>query len=132
MEQDTTHSPTPYQRLGEAEGVRRLVERFYHVMDTDPRARAVRAVHGPSLSEASGKLQDFLAGWLGGPPLYVLKYGHPRMRMRHMSFAIGKMEMEQWLYCMGKAMDEQGVAPSLRTELEAAFTGLAERIRNRD
>lgn len=131
MSSNPTNPLTPYQVLGEAAGIARLVERFYLIMDTDPRAQAVRAVHGPSLKEASEKLQDFLSGWLGGPPLFMLKYGHPRMRMRHMNFAIGEQEKEEWLYCMNKAMSEVGVPADMMRNLQVAFQELAEKIKNK-
>ncbi len=132
MSSNPTNLLTPYQAIGEAAGIARLVERFYWIMDTDPKAQAVRAVHGPSLKEAAEKLRDFLSGWLGGPPLFMIKHGHPRMRMRHMNFAIGKVEREQWLYCMRKAMADCSLAPELVQGLEKGFTELALKIQNRD
>jgi len=131
MSSNPTNPLTAYQVIGEAAGIARLVERFYLIMDTDPRAQAVRAVHGPSLKEASEKLQDFLSGWLGGPPQFMLKYGHPRMRMRHMNFAIGEKEKEEWLYCMNKAMEEVGLPPELIANLQGPFHDLAEKIKNK-
>ncbi len=130
METKPTDSLSAYQRLGSAEGVAQLVALFYQVMDRDPSARAVRALHGASLEEAQSKLQDFLTGWLGGPPLYVMKYGHPRMRMRHMPFVIGEQEMQQWLYCMTKAMEELQLPIDLKSSLQTGFIALAEKIRN--
>lgn len=131
MSSNPTKSLTAYQVIGEAAGIARLVERFYLIMDTDPRAQAVRAVHGPSLQEASVKLQDFLSGWLGGPPLFMLKHGPPRMRMRHMNFAIGDKEKEEWLYCMNKAMQEVGVPAELMATLQGPLHDLAEKIKNK-
>ncbi len=131
MSSNPTNPLAPYQIIGEAAGIARLVERFYSIMDTDPQAQAVRAVHGPSLQEASEKLQDFLSGWLGGPPLFMLKHGHPRMRMRHMNFAIGEKEKNEWLYCMKKAMTDCGLPMELRENLERGFTELALKIQNR-
>jgi hemoglobin len=132
MSANPTNPLTPYQLIGEAAGIARLVERFYLIMDTDPNARAVRAVHGPSLQEAAEKLQDFLSGWLGGPPLFMLKHGHPRMRMRHMNFAIGAKEREEWLYCMRQAMADCSLPPQLVQGLETGFRELALKIQNRD
>lgn len=130
MSSNPTNPLTAYQIIGEANGIARLVERFYLIMDTDPKAQAVRAVHGPSLKEASEKLQDFLSGWLGGPPLFMMKYGHPRMRMRHMNFAIGEREKDEWLYCMNKAMSDLQLPEALVKSLQGAFHDLAEKIKN--
>ncbi|NIS29878.1 MAG: group II truncated hemoglobin, partial [Actinobacteria bacterium] len=90
---------------GEA-GVRRLVDRFYDLMDTLPEAAEVRALHPRSLHVSREKLFQFLSGWLGGPPLYVERYGHPRLRRRHFPFTIGEREAEQWMLCMRRAIDE--------------------------
>jgi hemoglobin len=132
MEEKPTTSveETLYVKIGGENGVKTLVERFYQIMDTDPKARAVRAVHGPSLKEAQEKLYDFLSGWLGGPPLYLMKHGHPRMRMRHMPFPISSVERDEWLYCMQLAMDECGVGSVEQDAMRAGFRALAFKIQN--
>ena len=101
-------------------------------MDTDPKAHECRALHGKDLSQAKSKLFDFLSGWLGGPPLFEEKYGHPRLRMRHFPFAIGPLERDQWLYCMNQAMEKMSLDVELKNQMRNAFEGLAERVRNKD
>ena len=123
---------TAYEQLGGEKAVHHLVDEFYRIMDSDPAAHAVRAVHPASLESAKLKLKEFLSGWLGGPSIYIEKYGHPRMRMRHMPFPISATERDQWLYCMHKAMDSMSVTGELRTQMDVAFKGLAEQIRNRE
>jgi hemoglobin len=123
---------TPYQQLGAANGLQQLVDHFYSVMDTDPKAHECRALHGKDLSQAKSKLFDFLSGWLGGPPLFEEKYGHPRLRMRHFPFAIGPLERDQWLYCMNQAMEKMSLDVELKNQMRNAFEGLAERVRNKD
>ena len=59
----------------------------------------------------------FLSGWLGGPPLYTDKYGHPMLRARHLPFPIGIAERDQWMACMMQAMHEQGVDTALAERL---------------
>ena len=56
----------------------------------------------------------FLSGWLGGPPLYFHAHGHPMLRARHLPFAIGVKERNQWVACMDQAIAETGVDPLLR------------------
>jgi len=73
----------------------------------------------------------YLSGWLGGPPLYTDKYGHPMLRARHLPFAIGTLERDQWMACMVQAMEETDVPPDLRRALEAAFFKTADWMRNR-
>lgn len=100
---------TPYLIIGEHKGIIDLVENFYNIMQTDPKAIDCLKTHPLTDGKISGltkeKFSDFLCGWLGGENLFVQKYGHPRMRARHIKFKIGDTEKEQWLYCMSLALD---------------------------
>jgi hemoglobin len=81
------------------EQVRALVERFYDIMDSDPKAATIRALHPQDLTRSQEKLFMFLTGWTGGPQLYMERYGHPFLRRRrHSLFAIGESERDQWMY----------------------------------
>jgi len=122
---------TPYARIGGDAGVRALVERFYDLMDVDPAYAHVRATHGASLDSAREKLHHFLSGWLGGPPLYVEKHGYPRLRARHLPFAIGVVERDEWLACMECALADTGVPDDLAQALMPAFFQTADWMRNR-
>jgi hemoglobin len=73
----------------------------------------------------------FLSGWLGGPNLYIERHGHPRLRGRHLPFAIGVAERDQWLACMDQAMGECAVPAGLRERLAQAFFQTADSMRNR-
>ena len=126
------NSPTPYQLLGGDAKVRELVDRFYDLMDFEPSYAQLRAVHGSTLEGAREKLYLFLSGWLGGPSLYTDRYGHPMLRARHLPFAIGITERDQWMACMGQAMEEVEVPQDLRTALTKAFFGTADWMRNRE
>lgn len=112
---------TPFEWIGGEEPVRHLADRFYDLMDLEPSYQALRAAHGSTLQEARQKLFWFLCGWLGGPDHYVERFGHPRLRMRHMPFAIGIVERDQWVACMDQAMQETAVPEALRTRLKASF-----------
>jgi hemoglobin len=125
------HGTTPFDLIGGEEGVRRLVDRFYDLMDSAPEAAAVRALHAPSLRASREKLRLFLTGWTGGPQLYIEKFGHPRLRMRHFPFAVGLRERDEWLWCMDRALDEQPMPDSLREQLRGRFHALADHMRNR-
>ena len=122
---------TPFEWIGGEEGVRALVDRFYDLMDLEPAYQALRAAHGSTLQDARDKLSWFLCGWLGGPDHYVERFGHPRLRMRHMPFSIGALERDQWLACMGQAMTETGVDPVLLERLNKSFFQTADWMRNR-
>ena len=128
--EESSHKATPFDQIGGEPGVQALVERFYDLMDLEPRYRAVRAEHGNVLDDARQKLFWFLCGWLGGPQHYAERFGHPRLRRRHMPFRIGLPERDQWVACMDQAMGEIGVARALRSELRDAFFKTADLMRN--
>lgn len=121
----------PFDWIGGEAQVRALVERFYDLMDLEPNYQALRDSHGSSLQDARDKLFMFLCGWLGGPDLYVERFGHPRLRMRHMPFSIGILERDQWLACMDQAMHEVLVDSVLRERLNKSFFQTADWMRNR-
>lgn len=121
---------TPFEQLGGEPGVRALVDRFYDLMDLEPSLARLRAVHGHSLDEARDKLFWFLCGWLGGPNHFIERFGHPRLRARHLPFKIGIVERDQWLACMYQAMQEQAVPDPLRERLEKSLFETADWMRN--
>jgi hemoglobin len=121
---------TPFDWAGGEAAVRALVDRFYDLMDIEPSYRELRLVHGSTLADARDKLFWFLCGWLGGPSHYTERFGHPRLRMRHMPFAIGVLERDQWLACMDQAMRESDLDPALRTRLSESFSKTADWMRN--
>lgn len=121
---------TPYDLLGGEPGVRALVDRFYDYMDSEPAAAEVRQLHARSLRASRDKLFLFLSGWLGGPDLYVQQYGHPMLRRRHLPFAIGTRERDQWMHCMRKALGDMPIEQTLREKLERAFMATADHMRN--
>ena len=129
---DTSAPPaTPYEWLGGEPAVRQLVDRFYDLMDLEPAYAELRAAHGSTLDDARDKLFWFLCGWLGGPDHYQERFGHPRLRMRHLPFAIGIRERDEWVLCMDQAMRETGVDDALRQRLNQSFFQMADFMRNR-
>ena len=123
---------TPYEMLGGAATVVALVDCFYDLMDETPEYFSIRKLHPPSLEGSREKLKMYLSGWLGGPNLYIEQFGHPRLRARHLPFAIGIDERDQWLACMFSAMEQIGVAEPLKTKLQESFFGTADWMRNKD
>jgi hemoglobin len=106
------------------------VDRFYDIMDSFPEAAKIRGFHATSLKQSREKLFLFLSGWSGGPQLYVERFGHPRLRMRHLPFAIGTVERDQWLWCMNKALEESQLDPRVVGLLRARFAEVADFMRN--
>jgi hemoglobin len=121
---------THYETIGGNDVVKQMVERFYDLMQLEPAYAGIRHLHPLNLDGSREKLYQFLSGWLGGPPLYVDLYGHPRLRARHMHVAIGEAERDQWMSCMTQAMNEIGVDEKLRKELQLAFYKTADFMRN--
>ena len=117
--------------MGGETGIRTLVDRFYDVMDAAPEAKDVRVLHAATLKQSREKLFLFLSGWSGGPPLYIEKYGHPRLRQRHMPFSIGERERDQWLWCMNKALDESDYLPAVKEHLKTRFSEVADFMKNK-
>ncbi|CAN7454542.1 group II truncated hemoglobin [Rhizobacter sp. LjRoot28] len=122
---------TPFEWIGGESAVRALADRFYDLMDLEPGYVGIRALHPPSLDDSRQKFFWFLCGWLGGPAHYVERFGHPRLRARHMPFTVGLRERDEWLACMAQAMEELGVDPDLRARLNDSFFKTADFMRNR-
>ncbi|MEA1675937.1 group II truncated hemoglobin [Nitrospirillum sp. BR 11163] len=119
-----------YALIGGQMAIDRLVERFYHLMDTLPAARDLRAMHAPDLTETKRVLKLYLAQWTGGPAAYSAERGHPRLRARHMGFSIGTAERDAWLLCMGQALDDTVEDAQVRAEIRGALAPLADWMRN--
>jgi len=131
MENPEKAAPTtPFEWIGGEDKVHALVERFYDLMDLEAKYKELRAAHGTELARARQNLFWFLCGWLGGPQHYTDRFGHPRLRARHMPFKIGVQERDQWLACMDEAMGDVGVPQDLRTRLKESFFQTADWMRN--
>ena len=124
------HLTEAYELMGGETVLRRLVDRFYDLMDEDPDYYGIRKLHPQSLVSSRQKLFMFLSGLMGGPSLYTEKYGEPRMRTRHMPFVIGIPERDQWLSCMNRAMADIGLNEQLSKKLAMAFYQTADFMRN--
>ena len=117
-----------YETIGE-EGFARLIHAFYKQVPSDP-------ILGPmypkdDLAGAEERLRDFLIGRFGGPPRYIEQRGHPRLRMRHMPFAIDGAARNQWVMLMDRALDESKLPDEVTTLLREFFHGVATFMINR-
>jgi hemoglobin len=126
------HPMTPYDLVGGEPQVRKLVDRFYDLMDEDPDYFGIRKLHPETLDGSREKLYKFLMGWLGGPPLYEQEFGHPRLRARHLPYAIASSERDQWMACMIRAMADVGLEEALRKRLAQSFFQTADWMRNKE
>ena len=129
---DQANAPTTYEKIGGEAAISRLTARFYELMDSIPHFSDLRAMHPADLSGSRDKLFMFLSGWMGGPDLFVEKFGHPRLRGRHMPFAIGVKERDQWVACMALAMEDVGLSEDVRKVLLNNFFNTADFMRNKE
>ena len=106
---------TFYEAVGGEETFRRLVHRFYQGVAEDPVLRPVYPAQ--DLGPAEEHLALFLMQYWGGPQTYNELRGHPRLRMRHVRFAIGAAERDAWLHQMRVALDELDLDPALDAQL---------------
>jgi hemoglobin len=132
--EDSQQSPaqqSAFELIGGATKLRELVDRFYDLMDLEPEFAGIRALHPTSLDGSRDKLYWFLTGWMGGPDLYIERFGHPRLRARHLPYAIASSERDQWLRCMAWAMRDVGIAEELQERLMHSFYQTADWMRNK-
>ena len=128
---DAPAGTTPFETIGGEPAVLALAQHFYDLMDLEPAYRGLRALHPPHLEDSRDKLFWFLCGWLGGPQHYVERFGHPRLRARHLPFSIGIAERDQWMACMKQAMGEVRIDTAFAERLAASFFNTADWMRNR-
>ncbi len=121
---------TPYQLLGGELGVRALANDFYDIMETAPEAADLYAIHPKPLDAIREKFFEFLSGWTSGPPLFEQKYGHPRLRARHLPFKVDCKMSDQWMFCMNQSLDRQVGNIELREQMRASLDQLASHMRN--
>ena len=115
--------------MGSESGITQLVDHFYDVMESTPEVEKIRVMHR-DFSISREKLRFFLIGRFGGPPLYLEKYGSPRMRARHLPFKIAEAERDQWLFCMDQALQKMNYPTEIEDGLFNWFTQFAEMMRN--
>lgn len=121
---------SPYQALNES-GIRDLVNEFYRIMDTSPGYSELRSMHSADLSVITEKLGDYLVGWMGGPQIYLEKYGSVCMTGPHKSFYIGEKERDAWVFCMYEAMESLGLSDNVKMMLKDPIYRIADAVKNR-
>lgn len=112
-----------FDQLGGEETIRALVERFYDLIETRPEGRHILHLHfrGHGMSHVRGEQTKFLTGFFGGPRHYAEEHGHMNLRELHTHIPIRPQDAEDWLFCMGLAMEEVATPPEHRARLMTAF-----------
>ncbi len=114
--------------IGE-DGFARLVSAFYRQVPADDILGPMYPPH--DLHGAEERLRDFLVGRFGGPSRYIERRGHPRLRMRHMPFAIDGPARHRWIQLMTRALDEAALPVEADRVLRAFFHEVATMLINR-
>src|SRR5689334_23292203 len=116
-----------YAAIGE-EGFTRLIAAFYQQVPGDEILAPMYPSH--DLAGAEQRLRDFLIGRFGGPQRYIEQRGHPRLRMRHMPFAVNTGARERWLQLMANALDDVKLPPDADALLRDFFHGVSAMLIN--
>jgi len=117
-----------YSVIGE-DGFRRLVAAFYQQVAQDDVLRPMYP--DDDLAGAEERLFDFLVFRFGGPPRYLERRGHPRLRMRHAPFPIDRLARDRWVQCMGRALEQANLPQDVETKLRDFFEATATFLINR-
>jgi len=117
-----------YATIGE-DGFRRLIAAFYRQVAGDDVLGPMYPKH--DLAGAEQRLRDFLIGRFGGPQRYIEQRGHPRLRMRHMPFAVNSAARERWMQLMTNALDDVMLPPEADALLREFFHGVSAMLINR-
>ncbi|RUO43664.1 hemoglobin-like oxygen-binding protein [Aliidiomarina taiwanensis] len=134
FKQNAPNNTSIYSQIGGEKAVLLMANRFYDIMESNPAAAELFAMHPQPLTRIRNTFYEFLSGWLGGPALFVEKYGHPRLRARHLPFRIDTKMRDQWLLCMYQVLDEmlqdEWLSQPIYHELRQRFTALAHHMIN--
>jgi len=131
MTTQTSPTSTPYQLLG-PEKIRQLADTFYDVMDELTEAEAIRKMHSANLDTIKEKLNDYLTGWMGGPPIYREKYGTICLTEPHKPYQITSQHRDQWLHCMDEALVRIGASDEIVSMLKGPMYDMADFVKNSD
>lgn len=126
-------SQSIYSLIGGEDVVYRLVNIFYDIIETHPEGHKLHVLHlrGNGIPHSRVEQFNFLSGFLGGPKLYVEKHGHSNVRLMHEHVEIDSEAKDIWLRCMSMAIDEIGIAPTVKDKLMNNFTTIANLLVNR-
>lgn len=126
--------PSLYDLAGGEEGIRKLVETFYDIVEFEPEGRVLHILHlrGHGVAHSRIEQLNFLSGFLGGPRLYAQKHGHSNVREMHEHVEIDAAAKDAWLKCMGIAIDRVGLPADIKGRLMTPFTRVATMLVNQE
>ena len=124
-------SVTVYEAAGGEPTFTRLIERFYASVAADPVLRPLYPEDPQMFAAAAEHLRLFLIQYWGGPGWYSEQRGHPRLRMRHAPFSIGRQERDAWMGHMQSAIDSLDLPAPVREAFLEYFENAATAMMNR-
>jgi hemoglobin len=122
---DTQTQVAPFEMIGGRDIVRRIVDRFYDLMDSEPDFAALRALHAPDLRPMRTSLTGYLVAWLGGPRDWFVENPGKCVMSAHQSIAVSKETAQQWSDAMRRAIGEAQVEPELTEKMASALDYMA-------
>lgn len=116
-----------WQTVG-SEGFEKIAAAFYERVKRD-------SLIGPMYPAddwegAEHRFATFLKFRFGQDETYLQERGHPRLRGRHMPFAIGETERDRWLVLMEGVLKAEKIDSEVSAELMNFFSGVADFMRN--
>lgn len=128
------HRNLLYDSVGGDEGVRRLVETFYDIVEKEPEGAPLHILHMRGHGVAHSRIEqfNFLSGFFGGPQLYIERHGHSNVRQMHAHVEISEKARDAWLTCMSMAIDRVGLGAAVKAQLMAPFTRVANVLVNEE
>ena len=129
---DASDKAPLYDRLGGEAGIAAYVDRFYEIMQGDPEAEPIWRMHTRDLDDLKARLRAFLAGFVGGPPVYPQLYGAPMMRARHLPFPIDIEARDLWMNCALRALADTVPDRDAALEFARGLANFANHMRNRE
>ena len=124
-EADIQVAVTPYEMVGGGETVRRIVDRFYDLMDREPAFAELRALHAPDLAPMRESLTGFLIAWLGGPRDWFARNPGKCVMSLHSAVTISPLTARQWSDAMRLAIADHVLDDDLATRMADALEGMA-------
>lgn len=128
---DTATKPSPFELIGGPEGVARLAEAFYDLVESDPAYAGLRTMHDTDLGPVRASLAGFLTGWMGGPRDWFDANPGKCMMSVHAGFAVDKEMARQWVAAMSRAIAASGCDVGVALALNQAFARMASNMINR-
>ena len=111
-----------YSRVG-ADGFHRLAAAFYRQVPQDDLLAPMYPAH--DLAGSEQRLRDYLIYRFGGPPRYIEERGHPRLRGRHMPFAITQAARDRWMLLMDRAFAEANLPEDAARPIREFFENMS-------